>query len=249
MNITDTFKSMLTRLSPAIEITTDTFRDLADFLFPRRCHLCGASLPANLKYVCPICLSKLPRTHYHRIAMNPMEQRFAGLFPFEKASGHFFYSSKSELSKLVVDFKYHQFPGLARYLGIIMGKELYSTPFLSDIDIIIPVPMHFLKYGRRGYNQAEELAKGISDSTKIPVFKNLVAIKGHKTQTKKTHQQRAANILGIFKVRKPEDLTGKHILLLDDICTTGSTLREAAKTLHASAPGIRITLLTLGVTF
>lgn len=224
-------------------------KNLLDFVFPRCCHLCGSKLTLKEEYICPLCQSRLPRTHYHRMDMNRMEQRFAGKFKFEHAAGHFFYSSQSELSTLMQDLKYRKMKGLARYMGTIVGKELYTTPFLSDIDAIIPIPMHFMKKARRGYNQTEEIAKGISTETGIKVNTNLKATKAHKTQTSMTLEQRLYNTKGIFILKHSEELTGKHILLLDDVCTTGSTLISASQAILTANPDIRISLLTLGVTF
>ena len=225
---------------------------IGSFLYPRRCHICGVTLDTASEYICPLCESRLPRTYYHRRDMNPMEQRFAGLFPFEHASGHFFYSAGSEISSLVQDFKYRKFRGLARHLGRLMARELIITPFLSDIDAIIPVPMHFMKKARRGYNQTEEIAAGISEETGIPVYTNLKASKPHSSQTHLSPERRRQNTKDIFTVSRPEQLTGagiRHILLLDDICTTGATLTSASSAIHASLPDIRLSLLTLGVTF
>ncbi|MDE6682523.1 MAG: ComF family protein, partial [Muribaculaceae bacterium] len=111
---------------------------LLDFIFPRVCHLCGATLSAQEKgCVCTPCLSLLPRTLYHRQGGNPMEMRFAGLFPFERATGHFFYSSGSEVSQLIQYLKYRHFRNLARFMGETVGRELLSTGFFSDIDAIV----------------------------------------------------------------------------------------------------------------
>lgn len=231
----------------------NALQHLADFLLPRHCHICGATLaPAETRvnhYVCPACIANLPRTLYHRHPDNPMVARFAGIFPFERASGHFFYSHNAEISLLVTDFKYRRFPSLARFLGHLMAKELIVTPFLSDIDAIMPIPMHWLKKARRGYNQTEMLAAGVSEVSGIPVLDNLRAVRPHKTQTRLSQADRLKNLREVFCVNNPSALTGKHILLLDDICTTGATLTSAAERLLAANPAIRLSLLTLGVTF
>ena len=190
--------------------------------------------------------------------MNPMEQRFAGIFPFERGSGHFFYAGDSDLSALMHDLKYRHYKGLAEEMGKIVAQELITTPFLSDIDMILPIPMHFLKKARRGYNQTEEiytlslhdaLPICIHSITGIPVKTNLRATRPHRTQTKLTFDERRNNTKGIFKVTEECELKGKHILLLDDVCTTGSTLTSAATEILQAAPTSRISLLTIGVTF
>ena len=109
--------------------------------------------------------------------------------------------------------------------------------------------MHFLKQARRGYNQTVEIARGISAVTDIPVASNLRAVRGHRTQTLLSLEERVKNTEGIFRLRNPEEIDGKNVLILDDVCTTGTTLATAAITIHNAAPNSAITLLTLGVTF
>lgn len=223
-------------------------RAALDFLMPRTCHICDGKLADHEQFVCTMCLDKLPRTRYHSMPMNGMVQRFAGQFPFRHASGHFFYSRSSDLARLVHNFKYHSYPSLARRLGRLMAEELYITPFLNDIDVIIPVPMHWLKKARRGYNQAEMLALGIAEVTGAAVVTDLRAVRGHRTQTKMTLQQRLLNTEGLFRVDDPSRIDGHGVLLVDDVCTTGSTLANASRALWRDSAPSSLTLLTLGVT-
>lgn len=222
---------------------------VADFIFPRECHICGTALSSASRYVCPACLAGLPRTRYHRVKDNPMERRFMGQFPFRNAAGHFFYSRESGLAVLMHDLKYRQFRGLARFMGELVGRELLVTGFFSEIDLIVPVPMHFFKKALRGYNQTEEIAKGLSEVTDIPVSLGLKAVRRHRTQTSRTLKERVKNVEGVFHVSCPVDLEGKKILLLDDVCTTGSTLCAAAVEIVRSVRNVELTLLTIGVTF
>lgn len=222
---------------------------IIDYMYPRVCHVCGEPLTQGARYVCASCLSRMPRTLYHRQPDNAMEQRFMGLFPFRQASGHFFYSRGSDLAILMHDLKYHRFRGLARYLGEVVGGELLTTGFLSDIDMILPVPMHFLKQARRGYNQSAEIARGVSRVSGIPVAGNLKAVRGHKTQTSMTLDQRLHNTSGLFRLERAGEVDSRGVLLLDDVCTTGATLSAAAEAILKVAPEAKISLLTLGVTF
>lgn len=224
-------------------------RAIIDYMYPRVCHICGAPLTGDARYVCASCLSRMPRTLYHRQADNAMEQRFMGIFPFRQATGHFFYSRGSDLALLMHDLKYHRFRGLARYLGEVVAGELLPTGFLSDIDMIVPVPMHYIKQARRGYNQSVEIARGVSHVSGIPVAENLRAVRGHKTQTSLTLDQRVRNTSGLFRLYRPEEIDRRGVLLLDDVCTTGATLTSAAEAILSAAPDARISLLTLGVTF
>lgn len=219
-----------------------------DILFPRRCHVCGSALADGERHVCRICLDALPRTHYHLREHNPMETRFAGIFPFEKASAWLIYSRGAAVTNLIHDFKYRGIPSLADELGEAMGCELAMTGFFGDADAVMPVPMYPLKQARRGYNQARLLAAGCARATALPLTDNLRAARGHKTQTRMTPEQRVENLRGVFRVENPEELSGRHIVLIDDVCTTGSTLREAAETLTKATPDCRLSILALAAT-
>lgn len=222
---------------------------LIDFIFPRLCHCCGNRLSPHERMICESCVADLPRTYYHRTRNNPMELRFAGQFPFERATGYFYYARESTMASLIQDFKYNRFPSLAVRLGEIIGSELFVTDFFADVDCIIPIPLHFIKKARRGYNQTEKLALGISEATGLAVDCSLKAGKPHRTQTSLTYNQRLSNTKGIFRLENPEKYTGKHVLLVDDVCTTGATLISASRAMLEACPEVRISMLTLGVTF
>lgn len=219
-----------------------------DFIFPPSCHICHNRIYDNNRYICPSCLSRLPRTRFHRMPMNQMEQRFAGKFPFTAATAHFFYSSDTAIATLIHDLKYRHYRGLAQKMGEIVASELLPTAFFSDIDAIIPIPMYNLKKARRGYNQTEEIAKGISIILSIPIIDNLKAVKSHRTQTRLSIEERLSNLSDIFAVKRPEELKDRHILLLDDVCTTGATITACADTLLTASPTLKITILTLAAT-
>lgn len=221
---------------------------ILDFMFPAECHICGRGLARHERFACSHCLSQLPRTGYHRTPLNPMEERFAGLFKFDRATGHFFYTRDSALSQLIQDMKYRNFPSIGNMLGALSASELYSTGFFSDIDMVVPVPMHFLKQLRRGYNQSMHIARGISESTGIRVCPALKAVRSHRTQTALTHDERRQNTSGLFSITKPGIVAGKHVLLTDDVCTTGATLSAAAEAIWQGHPA-SLSLLTIGVTF
>lgn len=223
-------------------------KSLTDFIFPPVCHVCGERLTGSEQFICPGCLLNLPRTLYDRMSPNPMELRFAGLFPFERAGAAFFYSRQSAMSQLVRDFKYNDYPSLAVYLGRIAAEELFDTGFFNDIDMIVPVPMFIFKKISRGYNQTERIAQGVAQATGLPVCKTLRAVRSHKTQTALSREQRLLNLKKVFKADTHKELTGKHLLLVDDICTTGSTITQAAVAL-TSAADIRLSIFTLATTF
>lgn len=226
----------------------ETLSDIVDFFMPRTCHLCGITLRDTERTFCVRCVESLPRSLYHRIPLNPMERRFAGIVPFVRATGHFIYSRNSELASAIHDMKYRRFPSVGRRLGEIVGEELHMAGFFSGADCVAAVPMHWWKKSRRGYNQADFIAEGISIATGLPVVKVLEASRSHKTQTAMTLEQRQANLRGTFRVSHPEALQGKGLVLVDDVCTTGSTLRALAAEVCAAVPDCRLYLLSLCVT-
>lgn len=223
--------------------------DCINILFPAECHICGNVLASHEKFVCSSCLQSLPRTGYHRNLRNPMEEKFAGWFPFLSATGHFFYSKDSALSRLIQDLKYRNFPSIGEMLGELVAKELFPTGYFNDIDVIVPLPMYFWKKARRGYNQTEKIASGIGRSAGIEVVDSLKMVRSRKTQTSLSDSQRRLNAVNLFKVKGNVDLNDKGVLLVDDICTTGATLGSAAKALTDTFPRIRLSLFVLGVTF
>lgn len=227
----------------------DTIGSMTDFIFPRTCHICGNSLGEKIRYICPSCREQLPRSLYHLMPVNPMEQRFIGHLKFERATAHFLYSSGTPLSLLIHDMKYRHFKGIGKELGEIVGKELFTTQIFRDVDMIVPIPMHYWKKAIRGYNQAEEIAKGISMATGIKVKTVLKAKRPHKTQTSMTQSRRMNNLKGVFKTDPAYNISDKHILLVDDVCTTGATLTEAAKKIAEVSPSTRISFLALAATY
>lgn len=194
------------------------------------------------------CIETLPRSLYHLMPMNPMERRFAGIVPFVRATGHFIYSRNSELAAAIHDMKYRQFPSVGKRLGEIVGEELNMAGFFFGADCIAAVPMHWWKKAKRGYNQADFIAEGLSMATGLPLVKPVEASRAHKTQTAMTLQQRLENLSGSFRVKDSELLKGKGVVLIDDVCTTGSTLRSLAEEITASVPDCRLYLLSLCVT-
>lgn len=229
-------------------IIGEWLRGLADMIWPATCLVCGRVLPEGEKYICGQCMDELPRTLYHMQEHSLMEQRFAGIVPFVRATSWLMYSRGGAVSGLVHDFKYHGLPSLAEHLGEAMGRELAGVGWMHGIDIIEPVPMHWRRRSVRGYNQAWHLAKGVSRATGIPVGNHFRAVRSHKTQTAFGLDDRTMNLHGVFGVREAEDLRDRGVLLIDDVCTTGATLLSMAEALYDVMPDCRIHILTLAST-
>lgn len=223
--------------------------DMLEVFLPRECHICGCHLRDSEEFFCVRCLESLPRTRYHLYDLNPMEKRFAGILPFVRATGHFFYSRNSHLSNAIHDMKYRRFPNIGRKLGEVVGEELLASGFFDGADMVAGVPMHWWKRTKRGYNQADFIAKGVSLATGLPICTCLSANRAHKTQTAMTLDQRQANLKGTFSVNRPELLQGKGLVIVDDVCTTGSTLRILGEEIMGQVPDCRLFLLSLCVTY
>lgn len=223
--------------------------DLSRMFFPICCPVCHKALVKGENLLCLECLWKLPRTGYHLSADNELLHKLVDInAPVEKAASYFFYKNSSPYSRLIRDAKYNGQPAINRSLAREFARELRPAGFLDDIDLIIPVPVHWSKRLRRGYNQTDYIARGISDVSAIPVSYNLRAKRRHTTQTHKTGKERRSASLDVFKVIEPDMLAGKHVLLVDDVITTGSTILSCARVLHSNVAGLRLSILSLAAT-
>lgn len=218
-----------------------------DFLFPRYCHVCGNRLMIGEKAVCVHCNMDLPRTfQWDRPHGNDLAKRFWGKIPLEKAVSYMFFHHRSNTAELVYAFKYHKEPYTATTLGEMMAHEI-GGEFFDDIDCIIPVPLNKKKQRKRGYNQSECLARGITRVTGLPIVTNAVVRRTDTvTQTMLDYAERQENTSGAFSLtRHAQALKGRHCLLVDDIITTGATVASCAREI-LKVPGTRISVLSLG---
>lgn len=193
-------------------------------------------------------MADLPLTRFHLEKFNRMEQRLAGKIRFERASAYMYYRRGSRSAEVVHGIKYKNRPELATYLGTLLSHQLLPTGFFQNIDCILPIPLHYTKRQKRGYNQSEYFAKGIRQVTHLPILIDcLSAEREHGTQTKRSSTQRFENMQGVFTVRHPEMLEGKHCLIVDDVFTTGATLISAATEIN-KIKDTRVSILTISVT-
>jgi ComF family protein len=176
-----------------------------------------------------------------------MEKGLWGKIPVERAHSFLYYTKGGDVRKLLYELKYYRNPKIGHYLGRCMAEELVPTGFFDGIDYIIPVPLHKKKQETRGYNQSEQLAAGISSVLGCEVLDDvLIRVKQADTQTRKGHYERWINVKDVFDYVPSRDLSGKHILLLDDVFTTGATIVACADVLK-QIPDLRISVLTLAL--
>lgn len=197
--------------------------------------------------ICTRCNIDMPRTNYHKVKDNLVERMFWGRIPLERATSYFFYRKGSDFRKILHQFKYGGRKDLGAIMGRFMAAELSATGFFNGVDVIIPVPLHPAKQRARGYNQSEWIARGVAQVTGIPIdATSVVREKQTDTQTRKSAYERWENVEGIFSLRHPECFTGKHILIIDDVLTTGATTIACAD-VFGEVEGVRISVLTLAV--
>ena len=221
------------------------FKSLLNLLFPRVCAACGNILLEGETDVCTTCRYLLPKTGYELNPANPLAQMFYGQMPFNAVMAEFFYSKTGKVQHLIHGLKYHGCRENGVFLGREIGKSLLQAPDYQGIDTIIPIPLHPKKEKMRGYNQSSVIAKGISDVMNINVDeKSMRRAVFTDTQTKKTREQRWNNVENIFVLNRPEMLKNKHVLLVDDVITTGATLMSAGKALM-QVEGIKISVATV----
>ena len=229
-------------------VLTEWGRDLLRIIFPEVCEVCGRSLVKGEQVMCLHCDVSLPRTRVHADDFNVIHQRLAGSTPIDRAAGMFYYYRESEYARLIHVAKYGSRPVVARRLAEAYARELMPDRFFDGIDVILPVPLHRSKLISRGYNQSQEIAIGLSAVTGIAVGDNLVARRSHSTQTKKNSYSRWVNAQGVYDVDCGDELEGKHVLVVDDVITTGATLLACCEAIHRVAPTARISVLSLAVT-
>lgn len=195
--------------------------------------------------LCVRCQADLPRVRTISFEENDITRIFWGLVPIEKGISFFHYTPHSPHSRILFELKYHNHPEVGKTMGRMMAEELKATSFFDGIDLIVPIPLSRKKKRQRGYNQSDWIAWGISEATGIPTdTTSVVRTKSNPSQTTLDHRQRRENVRDIFAVRHPGNLEGRHILLVDDVITTGATMLSCAEAI-ARACRVRFSVLSL----
>lgn len=218
-------------------------RDFIGLFFPKVCYACDNVLLKNEETICTRCLVDLPRTNFHLHRDNPVSELFWGRVNIKAASAFLYFAKAGRVQHLIHNFKYKGKLEVGRTLGRMFGSDLKQSPDFSGIDLLIPVPLHWSKQKTRGFNQSEIFGREMAAAMGIPIVTDaLVREKATSTQTKKSRFERWQNVGYVFRVAKPEKIAGKHILLVDDVVTTGATIEASASLLLE----VKDTMVSLG---
>ena len=220
------------------------FDSLLALFFPETCPVCRTDIAGSGMPLCVRCLAGMPLIPYYPGAVNPAEDLFAAVPIVSKAASMFSYRAESPYAEIIKDIKYRRRPHIGQQLAELFAHDLAEKGFFDGIDCIVPVPLHYGKLQKRGYNQSLYIARGFSDATGIPVGELLKAPHPHATQTRQSPEERRRNVSGVFEA--VERLDGKTVLLVDDVITTGATAEACCRCL-ADAGATAVVVASLGL--
>ena len=216
-------------------------------VFPHVCSGCGSDKLNEKSVLCMRCIDALPETNFEMFPGNPVEKIFWGRLPLTGASAQFYFTKESLIQRLMHQFKYKGNKDLGLQLGQMMGERLKRSDRFSQVDALIPLPLFPAKEKRRGYNQATILCKGMAETMKVPVLDKVITRPQHtETQTRKGRIERWKNMEGKFVLLNPSIINNKHLMLVDDVVTTGATLEACGNEL-LKAENVQLSVATLCV--
>ncbi|MFB5945390.1 ComF family protein [Albibacterium profundi] len=227
----------------------DLVKDSIALLFPELCIGCNRNLVKQEKYLCLNCSYDLPVTNYHLDSDSLIDRRLKARLPLAKVSAYLYFTGGSRVQRIIHHIKYQNGFALARFLGQRYGEIVKDSAYFQDIDVIVPVPLHKKRQRQRGYNQSEYIAHGLSEVLGAQVSTgNLIRLVHKKSQTKTSGRyERFENMENMFAIHKPDEFENKHVLLVDDVLTTGATLEACAIAL-LRVQNIKLSVATLAFT-
>jgi ComF family protein len=221
--------------------------DLLHIFYPHLCAGCRRDMPALSQCFCLHCRQKLESVAHTNSRDNDFTDRFWGRLPLENGAAMYYFAKRSPIQRALFALKYYNQPDIGVRLGRDLGRQLYQRPAFRDIDGIVPVPLHPRKERKRGYNQSAMLAEGLAEFLAVPVIDGALVRQQHnESQTRKKRLERFNNVGEVFAVHNPAAVRGKHLLLVDDVLTTGATL-EACGLKLLEVPGVRISVATIAM--
>jgi len=223
-------------------------RMLLDFVFPHYCKVCGHRLDPSENELCITCFLNMPRLEYNKDVINPTEKMLLTEKSLVRAVSLMQYSKESDYRNILFHLKYWHHPKVGSWLARIAAMELKEKGFFEGVDCLVPLPLTLRKEIRRGYNQCTFIAKGIRQVTGLPIISSVVKREAeHSKQAGLGKYQRWKNAQDLFKVTDPSLLAGKHVLIIDDVITTGATLCSLIDVMELSIPDLRVSVFTLAI--
>jgi ComF family protein len=223
-------------------------QDFSRLLFPHFCVACGCDLKDRDNILCFQCQLDLPFTNFYNLPNNPVEKSFYGRLHLQAAGSSFYFTKDSIMQYLLSELKYKQNISVGYYLGRLMGYQLKLSERFASIDLLIPMPLHPKKQKHRGYNQATILCKGIQSVWNKPIVDHAIIRKVFSnSQTLQNRIHRWENMEGIFVLKNRTEISHKHLLLVDDVTTTGATLEALGSVLEAEI-GVKLSIATAAYT-
>ena len=207
------------------------FKDIGAFLFPRYCLGCGQIISHQEQFLCVACRHELRQTHFHLLSdeRNPMIKKFWGRVVVQKAAALLYYEKGTVSQRLIHALKYHDRQQVGLWLGQWYATELFQTAYFAEVELVLPVPLHLKKKKKRGYNQVTLFAREIATQLQVPYMEDiLIKQQYNSAQAKKHWLERQKSSKEQFVLKDTTTIAGKHILLVDDIVTTGATLTQCA---------------------
>lgn len=230
-----------------MSIFKSTSQNFLNLFYPRLCIACGENKPPSEQLLCIPCEEELPQTDFHHIKNNILSDKFWGRVDFEFCSALYYFDRGDKVQRIIHHLKYNNRPEVGVYLGEYYGNILKKAAGFPKIDYIVPVPLHPKKQYQRGYNQAAKFGEGLSTSLQIPLSTdNLIRNRYTQTQTKKSRLERLKNVESAFDITQPNLFQDKHILLVDDVVTTGATLETCILEL-LKTPNISVSLVCIAL--
>lgn len=225
--------------------TRDMLNDFISLIFPQTCAACGESLYKHEDFICTHCEYSLPKTNFHLQKDNPVAKLFYGRTEIYSASAYYTFSKDGKVQHLIHQLKYKGQKNIGYTIGKLYGHELNNSAYFNSVNVIIPVPLYSDKQKKRGYNQSHYFAKGLAESFKSDTdFDSLVRVMANESQTKKSRYERWRNVETVFELRDVKKLEGKHLLLVDDVVTTGATLEACSQVLQ-QIKNVKISIATI----
>lgn len=229
------------------KLLQQSLNDLLNLIYPQLCYCCQEETPTPGENTCLDCRLKLPLTNFHRHRKNSFTERFLGRLPLHTGSAYFHYRKGGLVRKMIYQLKYHGKKEIGIEIGKAYGYELKNSELYQDIDLIVPVPLHPDRRRERGYNQSDMFAIGLSESMSIPWKADAIKRKKYtSTQTKKDKFDRLGNMENVFEVSVAKQIKGKHILLVDDVLTTGATMEVCGLCL-SKIPNTKVSMATIAM--